>query len=614
MIAISCNKDDDGGSSSGNSDAKEITSFAFTASDNEALEADIQGTINEDTNSIAVTVPYGTNSTALSPVVEVSQGATYDPEGAQDFTEPVTYTITAQNGTTVTYEVTVTVAPNSENEIVNFLFSKEDNEHLSQDIYASINEEENTITAVVQFGTDITSLTPTLEVSPEATVEPEGVQDFTEPVTYTVTAQDGTSAEYTVTVLVAENDDVQILSFQFLANANDALVQNVSTVINTDDHTITATVPYGTNITALVPAITTSTGASHTPEGAQDFTEPVTYTVTAADEETSQAYTVTVIVGENNEAEILGFQFVVQTQIINAVINTDDHTITATVPYGTNITALVSAITTSPGATYTPEGEQDFSSPVMYTITAADGETTQTYTVTVTTEEPTDDMELQWQALMDIYEASYSSGYQVYFLDWDINNSDVSTWEGVTTDADGYVTELILTGKIGSYQIPESIGNLIRLQVLNLVNNSLTELPSSIGNLTQLRQLLLGINELTELPSFIGELNQLQELRAAYNNLTELPIPLSNLNGLQILDIRYNNLSGAFPEWIGGLSELQYLDIRNNSLGALPDELMELENLTYIDLRDNDFGMLSGDLCEYLVGIEERFMDEGTCP
>src|SRR5690606_11728518 len=322
MTTISCNKDDDGGASSGNSDAKEITSFAFTASDNEALEADIQGTINEDTNSIAVTVPYGTNSTALSPVVEVSQGATYDPEGAQDFTEPVTYTITAQNGTTVTYEVTVTVAPNSENEIVNFLFSKEDNEHLSQDIYASINEEENTITAVVQFGTDITSLTPTLEVSPEATVEPEGVQDFTEPVTYTVTAQDGTSAEYTVTVLVAENDDVQILSFQFLANANDALVQNVSTVINTDDHTITATVPYGTNITALVPAITTSTGASHTPEGAQDFTEPVTYTVTAADEETSQAYTVTVIVGENNEAEILGFQFVVQTQIINAVINT----------------------------------------------------------------------------------------------------------------------------------------------------------------------------------------------------------------------------------------------------------------------------------------------------
>src|SRR5690606_10533912 len=157
----------------------------------------------EDINTIVVTVPYGTNSTALSPVVEVSQGASYASEGAQDFTEPVTYTVTAQNGTSATYEVTVTVAPNTENEIVNFLFSQEDNEHLSQDISASIDQEINTITAVVQFGTDVTSLTPALEVSLGATVEPEGAQDFTEPVTYTVTAQNGASAEYTVTVLVA---------------------------------------------------------------------------------------------------------------------------------------------------------------------------------------------------------------------------------------------------------------------------------------------------------------------------------------------------------------------------------------------------------------------------
>src|SRR5690606_36636509 len=122
------------------------------------------------------------------PVIEESQGASYSPEGAQDFTVPVTYTVTAQNGTTANYQITVTVAPNTENEIVNFLFSQEDNEHLSQDINASIDQENNTITAVMQFGADVTSLTPALEVSPEAMVKPEGTQDFTEPVTYTVTA------------------------------------------------------------------------------------------------------------------------------------------------------------------------------------------------------------------------------------------------------------------------------------------------------------------------------------------------------------------------------------------------------------------------------------------
>ncbi|HNX76020.1 MAG TPA: hypothetical protein PLM07_05825, partial [Candidatus Rifleibacterium sp.] len=54
------------------------------------------------------------------------------------------------------------------------------------------------------------------------------------------------------------------------------------------------TVPFGTSVTALTPTIT-HTGASIAPasEVAQNFTSPVTYTVTAADNST-QAYTVTV--------------------------------------------------------------------------------------------------------------------------------------------------------------------------------------------------------------------------------------------------------------------------------------------------------------------------------
>ncbi|MCL2420235.1 MAG: stalk domain-containing protein, partial [Defluviitaleaceae bacterium] len=57
---------------------------------------------------------------------------------------------------------------------------------------------------------------------------------------------------------------------------------------------ITVTMPHGTNVTALVPAII-HTGVSISPVSgaAQDFTNPVTYTVTAADSST-QVYTVTV--------------------------------------------------------------------------------------------------------------------------------------------------------------------------------------------------------------------------------------------------------------------------------------------------------------------------------
>lgn len=55
-------------------------------------------------------------------------------------------------------------------------------------------------------GTDVTAITPDITVSANASISPEsGVpQDFTNPVKYTVTAQDGTQKTYTVTVVIGE--------------------------------------------------------------------------------------------------------------------------------------------------------------------------------------------------------------------------------------------------------------------------------------------------------------------------------------------------------------------------------------------------------------------------
>src|SRR3990172_13431211 len=59
-------------------------------------------------------------------------------------------------------------------------------------------------------------------------------------------------------------------------------------------HTISVTVPFGADVTTLVPTIThTGAGISPATGVAQDFTNPVVYTVTAADASTQQ-YTVTV--------------------------------------------------------------------------------------------------------------------------------------------------------------------------------------------------------------------------------------------------------------------------------------------------------------------------------
>ena len=61
------------------------------------------------------------------------------------------------------------------------------------------------IEVTVPYGTDVTSLTPTIAVSERASVSPaSGVtQDFSDPINYTVTAEDGSQQIYTVTVVTA---------------------------------------------------------------------------------------------------------------------------------------------------------------------------------------------------------------------------------------------------------------------------------------------------------------------------------------------------------------------------------------------------------------------------
>lgn len=88
------------------SDAKAITAFDF-----KALAPDVVGVINEGAKTIALTVPFGTDVTALVPTI-VHTGVSVSPASgaAQDFTSPLTYTATAEDTSTQAYLVTVTVA------------------------------------------------------------------------------------------------------------------------------------------------------------------------------------------------------------------------------------------------------------------------------------------------------------------------------------------------------------------------------------------------------------------------------------------------------------------------------------------------------------------------
>ena len=62
-------------------------------------------------SAVAISVPFGSNVLSLIPTITIPPGATISPlpTVAQNFTSPVTYTVTAQDGTTKDYTVTVTV-------------------------------------------------------------------------------------------------------------------------------------------------------------------------------------------------------------------------------------------------------------------------------------------------------------------------------------------------------------------------------------------------------------------------------------------------------------------------------------------------------------------------
>jgi hypothetical protein len=71
-------------------------------------------TINNTTKTVIVTMPVGTDITLLTPSITVSQGASVTPNSGvtQNFTTPVTYSVTAENGTVQVWTVTVTI-PNT---------------------------------------------------------------------------------------------------------------------------------------------------------------------------------------------------------------------------------------------------------------------------------------------------------------------------------------------------------------------------------------------------------------------------------------------------------------------------------------------------------------------
>jgi hypothetical protein len=379
------------------SSARAITAFSFAGYTSSA------GSINEAAKTIAVMMPFGTNVTGLVAAfsttgTSVKVGTTVQTSSAttNDFTSPVVYTVIAADTSTANYTVTVAVAADTAKAMTAFSFVG------YSGAVGTINESAKTIAVTVPFGTDVTSLVATFTstgvsviVGTTSQTSAATANNFSGPVSYIVTAADTLTATYIVTVTVAANTAKAMTAFSF------AGYTGAAGTINESAKTIAVTVPFGTNVTALI-ATFTSTGANvlvgaavqTSTATANDFTSPVAYIVTAADASTA-IYTVTVTLALNTAKALTAYSFVGHTGAAGT-INEASKTIAVTLPFGTSVTNLIATFTTTGNSVQVGSTVQtstatanDFTSPVAYIVTAADASTA-TYTVTVTLASNTD--------------------------------------------------------------------------------------------------------------------------------------------------------------------------------------------------------------------------------
>ena len=201
------------GTSDTNIDGVSITSSSGSpviSSDTEVTAFKLPGQVGNEAidfgnGTIKLNIASGTSLTNTAPsTFTISSGATVSPlaTALQDFTSPVIYVITAQDGTTVkSWTVTTSIVQSSEKEITAFKLSN------AQIGNASINSSTGQILVTMPIGENLTSLSPvTFTLSNSATVNPttNTARDFSAPVSYMVTAQNGSTKQWTVSVVTVD--------------------------------------------------------------------------------------------------------------------------------------------------------------------------------------------------------------------------------------------------------------------------------------------------------------------------------------------------------------------------------------------------------------------------
>ncbi|MAJ45256.1 MAG: hypothetical protein CMF96_11010 [Candidatus Marinimicrobia bacterium] len=232
-----------------------------------------------------------------------------------------------------------------------------------------------------------------------------------------------------------------------------------------------------------------------------------------------------------------------------------------------------------------------------------------------------------------IYELETQLGYAL-----ELENISQKTTETIE-DFNYYRIESLDLSNLELIEIPESIGNLDSLKILNLENNLLESLPDSLCS-SPLEELTLQNNNIcltSSVPEciqgfydvmnqnciaypdendtdFLTELVQMNMLNDSiseliYNDRITWEIKLEGEGLVQrIVKLDLDNLSlDTIPISIGGLEHLRWVELENNNLTAIPEQFGSLSELWYLDLYNNQILDLPMSI-QYLSNLKEFYI------
>ena len=577
-------------------------------------------------NVTQTTVTPTVNDSGASYVIKL--GGTTDVDGVITLSvggNVITVEVTAEDGeATRTYTVTVTrAAPLSADATLSSLT-------LSGIDFGTFDPTTKSYAASVANSFTQTAVTATTKHSSASyVVKLGGVEDEdgeislavgSNVITVEVTAEDdSTTQTYTVTVTrsappaldaslsALSLSDIDFGTFSSGTNSYSAQVAN-----SVSQTTVTPTVNHpGASYVIKLDGVTDADGVVSLSVGGN----VITVEVTAQDGETSRTYTVTVTRAEPSSTDAT-LSALTLSGIDFGTFDSTTTSYTATVANSvaeTTVTPTVNQADTSYvvklGGVDDEDGEISLavgSNVIAIEVTAEDGITTQTYTVTVTREDSTlrgprlcvsggavsdqtnTGLVSDCEALLAAEDALAGAGS----LNWSAD-TPITDWDGIRglEGTPERVTKLYLHSKGLSGTIPSELGGMSSLTHLYLHRNKLTgAIPAELSSLSSLEWLSLYGNGLTGgVPAELAGLSKLKRLYLHDNQLSGMiPGKLGGMSSLTHLFLHRNQLTGAIPGELGGMSNLEWLSLYGNGLtGGIPTELGSLSKLKRLYLHAN---------------------------